>query len=128
MLWAKLTEINLSLTFCLYFKINLKLYIFLTAILHRGLRNDLFFVSPIYFFRFLFGLLFSFSIWTFISLFYLNFYFFLGLLFLFRPFYFFFRLLFPFLHKSRSDLGFLPSFFSFFLYSFLSNCGLILDT
>ena len=44
---------------------------FLTAILHRGLKND-FFSIPIYFFRFLFGLLlpylfFSFSLWTFIQ-------------------------------------------------------------
>ena len=52
---------------------------FLTAILHRGLRNDFFFSSVrhfrIYFFQFLFGLLFPFSIWTFISLLYLDFYF-----------------------------------------------------
>ena len=65
---------------------------------------------------------FPFSIWTFVSLFYLDLYFFFGLLFLFRllfpfqtfirflDFYFFFGLLFSFLHKSRSDLGFLPSF------------------
>ena len=33
-----------------------------------------FLVSPIYFFQFLFGLLFPFSIWTFISLFYLEFF------------------------------------------------------
>ena len=47
---------------------------FLTAISHRGLRNDFFFhfLQPIYFFQFLFGLLFPFSIWTFISLFYLD--------------------------------------------------------
>ena len=37
---------------------------FLTAILHRGLRNDF----TIYFFRFLFGLFFPFSTWTFFSL------------------------------------------------------------
>ena len=58
---------------------------FLTAILHRGLRND-FFLGLIYF---------PYSIWTFVSLFYL------GIS--------FFGLLFPFLQKSRSDLGFLPS-------------------
>ena len=34
---------------------------FLTAILHRGLRNDFFFFSQFTFFQFLFGLLFSFS-------------------------------------------------------------------
>ena len=62
----------------------------MTAILHRGLRNGFFFSSVvrhfrIYFFQFLFGLLFPFSIWTFISLFYLDFYlpFLFGLLFLF---------------------------------------------
>ena len=45
------------------------MFIFLTAILHRGLRNDFFFfffLQTIYFFQFLFGLLFPFSIWTFI--------------------------------------------------------------
>jgi hypothetical protein len=55
---------------------------------------------------------FPFSIWTFVSLFYLDFYFFFRLFISFLDFYFFFWLLFPFLHKSRSDLGFLPSFFS----------------
>ena len=55
-----------------------RVYMFLTAILHRGLRNDFFlFLQPIYFFPF--------SIWTFISLFFLDFYF---------PF--LFGLLFPF--------------------------------
>ena len=56
---------------------------FLTAILHRGLRNDFFFhyvhlLSIFYldfYFPFLFGLLFPFSIWTFLSLLYLDFYF-----------------------------------------------------
>ena len=64
---------------------------FLTAILHRGLRNDFFF-SPIYFFQFLFGLLFPFFLRTFI------FPFLFGLLFpLFSgDFYFLFGLLFPF--------------------------------
>ena len=64
---------------------------------------------------------FPYPIWTFISLFYLDFYFpsLFGLLFLFWTFISFFRLLFLFLtlfsfsHKSRSDLGFLPSFYFF---------------
>jgi hypothetical protein len=47
---------------------------FLTAILHRGLRND-FFSCHISFFHISFGLLFPFSFWTFISLFFLDFYF-----------------------------------------------------
>ena len=47
---------------------------FLTAISHRGLRNCFFFWGRIYFFHLLFGLLFPFSLWTFISLFYLDFY------------------------------------------------------
>ena len=46
---------------------NSKLKGFLTAILHRGLRNDFFFLQPIYFFPF--------SIWTFTSLFFMDFYF-----------------------------------------------------
>jgi hypothetical protein len=85
---------------------------FLIAILHRDLRNDFFFLQTITFSNLyldcfstflLFGLLFpvlfrlSFLFWTFIS---------------FLDFYFFFGLLFHFLHKSRSDLGFLPSFYS----------------
>ena len=55
----------------------------MTAILHRGLRNDFFFITFIYFFQFLFGLLFPFSLWTYFSLFSLDFYFlfFFGLLF-----------------------------------------------
>ena len=55
---------------------------FLTAILHRGLRND-FFSQP--FTQFLFGVLFPFFVWTFIFLFSLGFY-----------FHFLFRLIFPF--------------------------------
>ena len=57
-----------------------------------------FLVSPIYFFQFLFGLLFPFSIWTFISLFYLDIYF---------PF--LFGLLFPF------------SLWTFILFKFILN-------
>ena len=55
-------------------------WLFLTAILHRSLRNCFFFNPLIYFFQFLFGLLFS--------LFSLDFYFpfFLGLLFSLRTF------------------------------------------
>ena len=55
---------------------------FLTAILHRGLRNDFFFFSQftfsnfyLDFYFFLFRLLFPFSLWIFISLFYLDFFF-----------------------------------------------------
>jgi hypothetical protein len=44
---------------------------FLTAISHRGLRNDFFFEVASRF-HILFGLLFPFSIWTFNSLFYLD--------------------------------------------------------
>ena len=46
---------------------------FLTAILHRGLRNDFFFQVTSTFFHIIFGLLFPFSIWTFNSLLYLDF-------------------------------------------------------
>ena len=49
-------------------------YVVFTAILHRGLRNC-FFYPLIYFIQFLFGLLFPFSLWTFITLFSLDFYF-----------------------------------------------------
>ena len=99
--------------------------LFLIAILHRDLRNAFFF-SLQFTFHILFGLLLPFSVWTFIfpflfgllfSLVYLDFYFSLGLLFLFKTFIslldfsFFFWLLSAFSHKSRSDLGFLPSFF-----------------
>ena len=54
------------------------------AILHRDLRNWVFFSSPFIYFSyfiwtfispFLFGRLYPFSIWTFVSLFYLDFYF-----------------------------------------------------
>ena len=86
-----------------------------------------FFFSPIYFFQFLFGLLFPFSLWTFISLFSGDFYFLFGLLFPFSlwtfislfsgDFYFLFGLLFflwtfifPFL------IGLL---FPFFLWTFI---------
>ena len=86
---------------------------FLIEILHRDLRSGFFLSAHLlsisyldFYFPFLFGLLLPFSIWTFI------FPFLLGLLFLFLDFYFFFGLLFPFSHKSRSDLGFLPSFFN----------------
>ena len=49
---------------------------FLTAILHRGLRNDFSFFQVAYtFFNILFGLLSPSSIWSFTSLFYLDFYF-----------------------------------------------------
>ena len=64
---------------------------FLTVILQHGLRNDFFSffqvtsTFSIFYFPFLFGLLLPFSIWTFISLFYLEFY-----------FSFLFELLFPF--------------------------------
>ena len=51
---------------------------FLIAILHRDLRNGFFFFSFLilsFTFHILFGILFPFSIWTFTSLFYLDFYF-----------------------------------------------------
>ena len=81
---------------------------FLIAILHRDLRNDIFFLQTIYFFQFLFGLfspfllglLFPFLFKTFIS--FLDFYSFFRLLFLFQTFISFFGLLFHFLRKSRS--------------------------
>ena len=47
-------------------------YLFLIAILHRDLKNGFFVRS--FTFHLLFGLLFPFSIWTFTSLFYLDFY------------------------------------------------------
>ena len=62
------------------------IFLFLTAISHRGLRNS-FFLRYIYFSHILFGLLFPFSIWTFISLFYLDFYFYLEFYFTFLPFF-----------------------------------------
>ena len=80
---------------------------FLTAILHRGLRNDFFFslrsftFSNFYldfYFPFLFGLLFPFFIWTFI-------------------FPFLFGLLFPFSHWTFISLLFLFSLFSLDFYS-----------
>ena len=57
-------------------------------------------------------LLFPIFIWTFIFFFYLDFRFPFSIwtFISFLDFYCFFGLLFPFLHKSRSDLGFLPSF------------------
>ena len=63
-----------------------------------------FFFSPIYFFQFFFGLLFPFSLWTFISLFSGDFYFLFGLLF------FLWTFIFPFL------IGLL---FPFFLWTFI---------
>ena len=115
---------------------------FLTAILHRGLRNDFFF-SLIYFFQFLFGLLFPFFLRTFIFpfLFGLLFPFFLGTFIFSLDFYFLFGLLFslfsldfyfPFIFgllfslwtfiQSRSHFGFLPNFFSYKVrYSIFRN-------
>ena len=50
--------------------------LFLTAILHHVLRNCIFgFLPHIYFFHIVFGFLVPFSIWPFISLFYMDFYF-----------------------------------------------------
>ena len=98
---------------------------FLTAILHRGLRND-FFSCHIYFFHILFGLLFSFFIWSFISLFSLDFYFPLvfGLLLSLFNLEFYFPFLFGLLFlfflwtyiQSRSHFKFLPIFFYHELY------------
>ena len=47
---------------------------FLTAILHRGLRSCFFLYFRSFTFHILFGLLYPSSIWTFISLFYLDFF------------------------------------------------------
>ena len=101
---------------------------FLITILQCGLRNDFFFQFQFtfsnfyldFYFPFLSGLLFPFSLWTFISLFSLDFYFpfHFGLLF---PFFlwtfifpFVFGLLFSFslltFIQSRSHFGFLPNF------------------
>ena len=84
--------------FCFCFFV---LYFSLTAISHRCLRNDFFF--PLIYFPY--------SIWTFISLFYLDFYlpFIFGILIFFRSLdllSIFFR---PF--QSQSEYGFLPNFF-----------------
>jgi hypothetical protein len=94
--------------------------VFLTAILHSGVRNYFFqsnllllifiwtFILP-----FQFGLLFPFSIWNFfISFFYL----------------FLFILSFKFLSIiSRSDFGFLPNFFSLFDCKRVRGFGFVLD-
>ena len=113
---------------------------FLTAILHRGLRNDFFFSLQFtfsnfyldFYFPFLFGHLFPFSIWTFIFLFLF------GLLapffiwdflfqfefqfdyFEFQFDYFEFQFEFQFFlisfsHQSRSHFGFLPNFLYYVL-------------
>ena len=86
----------------------------LTAIWHRGLRNC-FFLRHIYFFHILFGLLFPFSIWTFISLFSLDFLFpsIFGLLFPFL-FGFFFSIFFQFFQLVFNSFSIL---FQFFYYS-----------
>merc|ERR1712051_298222 len=101
---------------------------FLTAISHRGLRNDFFFFHffsiPIYFFQFLYGLFCPIYIWTFLSFFHLEFYF---------PF--LFGLLFPFSNWTFRFISFQlvsTRFNSFQLVStrfnsFQLNRGLILD-
>ena len=48
--------------------------IFLTAILHRGLKNDFFFLQPIYVFPIFIWTFIRFFYWTFIFLFYLDFF------------------------------------------------------
>ena len=97
--------------------------VFLTAILHRGLRNC-FSLRHIYFFHFFFGLLFPFSFWTFISLFFLDFYFpffrtFISLFSLDFYFPFFFGLLFPFYFTSFFGLLFNRGHILDFFQSFL---------
>ena len=79
---------------------------FLIAIVHRDLRIAIFFSFVTFHLLSIFYLdfYFPFSTWTFIP-------FSIWTFILFLDFYFFLGLLFPFLHKSRSDLGFLPSFF-----------------
>ena len=111
---------------------------FLTAILHRGLRNDFFFsfffntdlLFPIFIWTFLshlyldfsfpfpFGLFFPFSIWTFISLFYMDAPIFSFLLKFFSFLFKFFQFVSirsirfnSFYIQSRSHFGFLPNFF-----------------
>ena len=83
---------------------------FLIAILHRDLRNCFFFRHLSFTFHILFGLLFPLFYLDFCFPFIFDFYFFFWTFISFLDFYFSFGLLFPFLHKSRSDLGFLPSF------------------
>ena len=87
---------------------------FLTAILQCGLRDD-FFYYVLFFFQFFFGLLFSFSLWTFIFLSLWTFIFpsLFGLFFI----------------QSRSNFGFLPNFYfneltrirKLFVYTSLRN-------
>jgi hypothetical protein len=116
---------------------------FLTAILHRGLRND-------FFFHYVY-LLFPIFIWTFISLFSLDFYFLFlfGLLFslfsldfyfpfligLLFPFYFSFPFFLWTFIQSQSHFGFLPNFFhctsQFYVIvkkSKLQSVGYVLDS
>ena len=92
---------------------------FLTAILHRGLRNDFFFNSNLLFpifiwtfiFPFLFGLLFSFFLWTFI--FSLDFY---------LPFPFFrWTFIFPFLFGRLFNRGHILDFFQIFNLRLISR-------
>ena len=120
---------------------------FLTAISHRGLRNDFFwghisfpfsiwtFISLFYldfyfhflfglYFSFLFWLLFPFSIWTFIFLFYLDFYlpFLFGLLFPFSIWtfisLFYMDFYFPFLFGLLSPFS-IWTFISFFVWTLI---------
>ena len=94
----------------------------MTAILHRGLRNDFFF-SPIYFFQFLFGLFFPFSIWTFffpLNSFFIRFKFVsnsfqIHFKFVLNSFQIRFKFVFI---QSRSHFGFLPNFFISILFEF----------
>ena len=98
---------------------------FLTVISHRVLRNDFFFRSQV-FSHILFGLLYPFSIWSYISLIYLDFYFpflfgllfpfsiwtFISLFFLVFYFPFLFGLLFPFLFRFRTFIS--PFYLDFY--------------
>ena len=120
-----------------------KAYIFLTAILHRGLRNCHFFPGRIYFFHILFGPLFLFSVWTFLSLFFpfsfvqalcssLFQLFFKLFSILFRVFFNSFSSLYQFFFKSFSSLfqvlfKSFPILVQIFFNSFLFYRGHILD-
>ena len=94
--------------------------LFLTAILHRGLRNNFFFhfnqftssnFCLDFYFPLLFGLLFLF-LWTFIPFSFWNF------IFVLFPFYFPFPFFIWTFIQSRSHFGFLPNFHSFLSFEF----------
>ena len=102
---------------CLY-RANIATYAsaavpFLTAILHRGLRNCFFLTSNLHF-PYSFWTFIPLSLWTFISLFYLDIFFSILFQLVFNSFLFFFicfSILFQFFFiQLRSHFGFLPNF------------------